>query len=221
MTEYLDLMTELALEAGAQILRVYDEEDFGIETKRDNSPLTRADLAAHRVIVSGLCEGAPDVPVLSEESTDIVWAERLLWKRYFLVDPLDGTKEFISRNGEFTVNIALIEAGLPVLGVVHTPVQKMSHFASVGQGAWRRAEGCSDERIEVSRYGGGAARMVVSRSHSGPAVERAGDMAAILTSLQPGDVLFVDEVHRLNRVVEEVLYSAMEDFFLSLSLIHI
>ena len=165
---------QIAVEAGREILDIY-EKDYEVIEKADGSPVTVADHRAHELISQRLEPLIPQTPVLSEESSGITVDERMTWRRFWLVDPLDGTKEFIKRNGEFTVNIALIEAGLPVLGVVHTPVQKMSHFASVGQGAWRRAEGCSDERIEVSRYGGGAARMVVSRSHSGPAVERFRD----------------------------------------------
>ncbi len=120
---YLDELAQIARNAGQAILEVYGEEDFGVETKDDDSPLTRADLAAHRIIVASLNELAPEIPVLSEESDDIPYETRSTWTRYFLVDPLDGTKEFINRNGEFTVNIALIEDGVPVQGVVFVPVK--------------------------------------------------------------------------------------------------
>jgi len=113
--------------AGDAILTVYEKQDPGIETKSDDSPLTEADLAAHRVIVDGLERLAPGIPVLSEESRVVDYDVRKKWQRYFLVDPLDGTKEFISRNGEFTVNIALIEDGAPVLGVVFVPVQDLMY----------------------------------------------------------------------------------------------
>ena len=116
-------MSDIARQAGSAIMKIYGEEDFGVQTKSDNSPLTRADLAAHQVIVKGLNEAAPDIPVLSEESDAIPYDERKNWNRYFLVDPLDGTKEFINRNGEFTVNIALIDDGVPVQGVVFVPVK--------------------------------------------------------------------------------------------------
>ena len=99
MNEYLDLMARLGRNAGDAILKVYGETEFGIETKADNSPLTDADLVAHKIIIEGLVAEAPDIPVLSEESSKISWAERSVWQRYFLVDPLDGTTEFISRNG--------------------------------------------------------------------------------------------------------------------------
>ena len=120
---YLQQMSDIARQAGSAIMKVYGEEDFGVQTKSDDSPLTRADLAAHQVIVKGLNQAAPDIPVLSEESDAIPYDERKNWDRYFLVDPLDGTKEFINKNGEFTVNIALIDDGVPVQGVVFVPVK--------------------------------------------------------------------------------------------------
>ena len=120
--EMITTMSKIARQAGAAILTIYNEDDFGVQVKDDDSPLTRADLAAHRIIVDSLSAALPDIPILSEESGGISWSERSAWDRYFLVDPLDGTKEFINRNGEFTVNIALIEAGVPVKGVVYVPV---------------------------------------------------------------------------------------------------
>ena len=111
----------LAREAGDAILEVYDS-DFAVEHKDDRSPLTAADIASHKVIVAGLSTLAPELPVLSEESAEIPYLERARWTRYWLVDPLDGTREFVKRNGEFTVNIALIEYGRPLLGVVQAPV---------------------------------------------------------------------------------------------------
>lgn len=121
--DIMALMSDIARQAGAAILAVYGEEDHGVEVKADDSPLTRADLAAHRIIVDALEQALPDIPVLSEESAGIGWEDRRHWQQYFLVDPLDGTKEFINRNGEFTVNIALIEDGVPVKGVVYVPVK--------------------------------------------------------------------------------------------------
>ena len=111
----------IAREAAAAILAVY-ENAFEVEHKSDASPLTAADLAAHHCIVEGLERLTPDWPVLSEEAADIPWETRRHWGRYWLVDPLDGTREFVKRNGEFTVNIALIEAGIPTFGVVLAPV---------------------------------------------------------------------------------------------------
>jgi len=127
MIEQMEALITIAKDAGTAILEVYEKEDFGIEIKADESPLTKADLAAHEIILAGLNKIAPDIPVLSEESTEIPFSERRKWQRYFLVDPLDGTKEFINRNGEFTVNIALIDEGTPVMGVVYVPVKAVTY----------------------------------------------------------------------------------------------
>lgn len=129
---------KLARRAGAAILEIY-AGTFAVEHKADDSPLTAADMAAHRIIVAGLRELAPDIPVLSEESSGIDWATRRAWNRYWLVDPLDGTREFIKRNGEFTVNIALIEDHAPVLGVVLVPVSDALYYGSAGEGAFLEA----------------------------------------------------------------------------------
>jgi len=172
MSEYLDLMTDLARKAGAEILGVYRDEDFGIETKDDSSPLTRADLAAHRVIVDGLAEAAPDVPVLSEESANISWEERKSWDRYFLVDPLDGTKEFISRNGEFTVNIAYIEHGVPVAGVVYVPVKNVLYRADQADGLATVTRDDRELPIRIRRIREDEPLVIVaSRRHGGDALE--------------------------------------------------
>jgi len=172
MSEYLDLMTGLARKAGAEILGVYRDEDFGIQTKDDSSPLTRADLAAHRVIVDGLAEAAPDVPVLSEESANISWEERKSWDRYFLVDPLDGTKEFISRNGEFTVNIAYIEHGVPVAGVVYVPVKNVLYRADQADGLATVTRDDRELPIRIRRIREDEPLVIVaSRRHGGDALE--------------------------------------------------
>jgi 3'(2'), 5'-bisphosphate nucleotidase len=128
----------IAQRAAAAILDVYESE-FAVEHKDDRSPLTAADLAAHRSIVDGLRALTPELPILSEESAAISWDERRHWSRYWLVDPLDGTREFVKRNGEFTVNIALIDIDRPVLGVVQTPVTGAIAWAWRGGGAWMSA----------------------------------------------------------------------------------
>ncbi|MGH8182709.1 MAG: 3'(2'),5'-bisphosphate nucleotidase CysQ [Rhodanobacteraceae bacterium] len=125
----------LARRAGAAILEVY-AGSFAVEHKADDSPLTAADMAAHRLIVAGLDALTPDIPVLSEESKGIDWQVRREWDRYWLVDPLDGTREFVKRNGEFTVNIALIEDHAPVLGVVLIPVTGELYCGVAGEGAF-------------------------------------------------------------------------------------
>lgn len=133
----IDLLTAIhaALAAGKVILEIYASADFGIETKADKSPLTLADRAANARIQELLA--ATPHPVLSEEGRDIPHAERRMWSTFWLVDPLDGTKEFIKRNGEFTVNIALIENGCPFLGAVYAPVLDTLYFAAKGAGAYK------------------------------------------------------------------------------------
>jgi 3'(2'), 5'-bisphosphate nucleotidase len=123
----LEGVIEIARQAGQAILTVYEQDEIDVTRKLDGTQLTPADLAANRVIIEGLMGLAPTVPVLSEESEELPFTERQKWGRYFLVDPLDGTKEFIKRNGEFTVNIALIDQGVPVLGVVYVPVQDVMY----------------------------------------------------------------------------------------------
>lgn len=133
-------MLEAAERAGREIMRVY-ATDFGVERKADKSPLTEADKEAHAAIVSVLTERFPDIPILSEEGKHLPYAERKAWPRFFLVDPMDGTKEFVKRTGEFTVNIALVEGRAPVLGVIHSPVQGVTWWGEPGVGAFRVEQG--------------------------------------------------------------------------------
>lgn len=118
-------------------MNIYSRSDWVATRKADDSPLTLADLASHHAILTGLNKLTPDIPVLSEEAADIPYETRAQWVRFWLVDPLDGTKEFIKRNGEFTVNIALIEHDKPVLGVVYAPVFGTCYYAAVGHGAFK------------------------------------------------------------------------------------
>ncbi len=134
----LQQVAAIARDAGEAILVVYGE-DFEVERKLDQSPLTAADLAAQRVISAGLAQLDAALPVISEEARTAPWAQRREWQRYWLVDPLDGTREFVKRNGEFTVNIALIDNHEPVLGVVLAPVTGELYAAARGQGTWMQA----------------------------------------------------------------------------------
>lgn len=127
-TKELNTAIEAALKAGKAIMEIYETDDFEVEVKSDNSPLTKADKAAHDIIVEGL-KGL-GIPVLSEEGKDIPYENRKNWKQLWIVDPIDGTKEFIKRNGEFTVNIALVENNIPVIGVIYVPAQKRLYFGS-------------------------------------------------------------------------------------------
>ncbi len=133
--ELVNKAVKSALKAGAAIMEVYGRDDFGVETKADNSPVTVADLQAHNIIAGVL--GRTGLPLLSEEGRDIPFGERKAWRLFWLVDPLDGTKEFIRRNGEFTVNVALVEDGNPLAGVVYGPAVDVLYTGIAGRGAWR------------------------------------------------------------------------------------
>ncbi len=155
---------EASIEAGKAILAIYDTEDFGVETKGDNSPLTKADKASHEVIMKYL--EPTGIPVLSEEGKGIEFSERSGWDYFWLVDPLDGTKEFIKRNGEFTVNIALVKKDVLVAGIVYTPVLEKLHWGIVGHGAFLEEKG-KRTALDGGKSSGysGPVRVVASRSH--------------------------------------------------------
>jgi 3'(2'), 5'-bisphosphate nucleotidase len=169
--ELLQRTVAVAREAGREILAIY-AQDFSVEHKNDRSPLTAADMAAHHAILDGLQNLTPGVPILSEEEADIPYAERTRWQRYWLVDPLDGTREFIKRNGEFTVNIALIEDHEPVLGVVYVPVGGVCYFAARGAGAHRQGLGEVTRGIHARPWSGGRITIAGSRSHRSPRFDR-------------------------------------------------
>ena len=134
--------------ASRTILEVYGKDDFEVETKEDQSPLTEADRRANEVIVAGLREAYPEIPILSEESKAIPYEQRQDWKRFWLVDPVDGTKEFIKRNGEFTVNIALVDDGVPVFGGVARPTEGVIFYGGPEGGSFRRAQDGSVTRLD-------------------------------------------------------------------------
>lgn len=159
----------IAEEAGRAILGIYGS-DFAVSHKDDNSPLTQADLAAHHCIIGRLGKLTPDIPCLSEESAEIPYETRRGWQRYWLIDPLDGTKEFVKRNGEFTVNIALIERGAAILGVVHAPVLGTTYLAARGVGAFRIRDG-QREAIHT-RPTPATPVLVVSKSHRDAALDQ-------------------------------------------------
>ena len=167
----LDRIAGLAREAAREILAVYAAGPSAVTAKADQSPLTEADLRAHRLIVAGLAALTPDVPVLSEEAAAVPCAERARWQRHWLVDPLDGTREFLARNGQFTVNIALIEAHQPTLGVVHVPVGDTSYRGLAGVGAWRQVGAAAAAPLHVARAAGTPLRVVGSRSHRGDSLD--------------------------------------------------
>jgi len=165
----LKFLAELAKEAGKAILEVYGTE-FNVERKEDRSPLTEADIRSHQIITRALAERYPQIPVLSEEGGEIDYSIRSAWSRFWLVDPLDGTKEFVKRNGEFTVNIALVEKDRPVWGVIYIPVTDACYVADVNKGAWRLDNG-KHSTLSVKAPRNESIRVVKSRSHPSPQLE--------------------------------------------------
>jgi 3'(2'), 5'-bisphosphate nucleotidase len=188
-------VTALAREAGRAILEVY-ASSFSVQEKEDRSPLTEADLRSEKLILAGLKRIAPEVPVLSEESRQLPWAVRRDWERLWIVDPLDGTKEFVQRNGEFTVNIALVDHHRPVLGVVHAPVLGRDYLACEGVGAFRSDAQAAGRAIRVARRGDGPVRVVGSRSHRGSSLD------AFLARVGPHEFVEVGSSLKLCLVAE-------------------
>ncbi len=163
----LPKIVAIAIKAGDAIMEIYADPNSDVMSKADDSPLTQADLASDRVIAAGLADLSLGWPVLSEESAQIAYADRSGWQRFWLVDPLDGTKEFIKRNGEFTVNIALIANGEPVLGVVYAPVLNVCYFGARGMGSFIRRGAEEAHPISVKTHvPGEPVKVVASRSHS-------------------------------------------------------
>ncbi len=180
-----DDLIDIVRRAGDEILSVY-RSDFEVETKADASPLTQADLRAHRVIVDGLSDLDSDIPIISEESELPSYEVRRTWRRYWLVDPLDGTKEFVKRNDEFTVNIALIEANRAILGVVGVPVRGHVYVGDLGDGRAYRLDDEGRHTLATRSLPDDSITVVASRSHGGERLE------AYLERLRDG----FGEVHR-------------------------
>jgi 3'(2'), 5'-bisphosphate nucleotidase len=154
---------DIADTASEKVLEIY-RTDFNVDYKADESPITSADLASHQVIVEGLRDLTPDIPVLSEEGAEIPWEERRQWTRFWLIDPIDGTKDFTQRTGEFTVNIALIENGEPILGVVTAPALKEAYWGLKGEGAYKRDSAGEIHKITVAGPED-SVRVVASKNH--------------------------------------------------------
>ena len=169
----LEAVKGIAERAGRAALALYKNRDLWVQAKADGSPVTAADMASEQVIQAELRPIDQSIPYLSEESAPPSYEERRHWKRFWLVDPLDGTKEFIKRTDEFTVNIALIEDGVPVLGVVVAPALGVSYYAAQGKGAWKQTEGGTAEKL-VSRLADPTRpiRIVESASHPSPELEQ-------------------------------------------------
>ncbi len=198
MMDYNELIStakQASIEAGKAILDIYNSDDFNIEKKGDDSPLTQADKNAHHVIVSYLEKTG--LPILSEEGKDVDFEERKNWSLFWMVDPLDGTKEFIKRNGEFTVNIALIKDGLPIAGVVFVPVTEKLYSAIQGQGAYLEQAGkkqkLKSNKIALDQP---ELKVVASRSHLNE------DTQAFLDSLSDPQIVSMGSSLKLLAVAE-------------------
>ena len=181
----LGQVADIAISAGREILNVYDSPDLAVNYKQDGSPLTLADLRSHDIIQTALGKITADIPILSEESSPEIHSQRCNWPTLWMVDPLDGTSGFVKGNGEFTVNIALIQESRPVLGVVYTPVRDLLHFAAHGVGAFSARTGQKARSIQTRKLPGKQLVVVASRSHKHAGLDR-----------------FMDRVRRLDFRVE-------------------
>ncbi len=179
LSELTPEVVKIAAEAAKKIMEVYNSS-FAVTHKDDSTPLTEADLASHHTISDHLRQLTPDIPVFSEESEDVAFDIRKTWEYYWLVDPLDGTREFIKRNGEFTVNIALIHSHDPVIGVVNVPVNGNTYFASRGNGAWLQLPGQPAKLLSTRKTCKDNIKVAGSRSHGSKKlqefVSRLGDI---------------------------------------------
>jgi 3'(2'), 5'-bisphosphate nucleotidase len=185
----IEKINQVAILAGEKIMEIYNDADFSrvVDFKADHSPLTLADKASHNIIEKELFKISPDIPLLSEEGRSIEYDERRHWNTFWLVDPLDGTKEFIKRNGEFTVNIALIDKDHPVLGVIYAPATDKLYYGMKGQGAFKREKGITS-KIQVNKKEDNWIA-VGSRSHSAPEEEQVLSKYPVKTSVSIGSSL--------------------------------
>lgn len=170
LKELLSPVIQTAYQAGKVIMEVY-ESGFSVEEKSDHTPVTEADMAANNIIVKSLKELTPHLPILTEEAVPTPFSERQTWPRYWLIDPLDGTREFIKRNGEFTVNIALIDGHEPVMGVIYAPVIGVLYYAAKGQGAYKQKSLDDPKAIHVREKTTGKTIVTCGRSHPSEEIE--------------------------------------------------
>ncbi|ELI5388363.1 3'(2'),5'-bisphosphate nucleotidase CysQ [Vibrio parahaemolyticus] len=152
LSHLLPQVIEIARSAGQMILDIYEKKQYEAYTKSDETPVTSADIAAHKLITERLSELTPDIPVLSEEAADISLEQRTQWQRYWLVDPLDGTQEFIARSGDFATIIALIDNNKPAMGVVYGPVSGVTYYAYSGKGAWKIPDMSESVKIHTHKH---------------------------------------------------------------------
>lgn len=180
---YLNLAIRAALDAGKEILEIYETDDFDVDFKADDSPLTRADLASHHILDAQLA--STKIPVLSEEGKHLPYELRRNWSQLWIIDPIDGTKEFIKKNGEFTVNIALIEQGIPVLGVVYVPVLNELYYAAKNLGSFK--VNCTPEATLDSIFS-------AAKSLPLPSSDRPFTVVASRSHLTPETEAFIEEL---------------------------
>ncbi|MCR9365161.1 3'(2'),5'-bisphosphate nucleotidase CysQ [Vibrio antiquarius] len=152
LSHLLPQVIEIARSAGQMILEIYEKKQYEAYTKSDETPVTSADIAAHKLITERLSELTPDIPVLSEEDADISLEQRAQWERYWLVDPLDGTQEFIARSGDFATIIALVDNNKPTMGVVYGPVSGVTYYAYSGKGAWKIPDMSDSVKIHTLKH---------------------------------------------------------------------
>ncbi len=178
LSNLLPSVNDIARSSGQVILDIFQRGQFEIQIKIDNTPVTSADLAAHKLVVEKLTELTPDIPVLSEEDAVISLAERSQWQRYWLVDPLDGTQEFIAGSGDFATIIALVENNTPVMGVVYAPISGVTYYAYHGKGAWKVTPEGETVRISTHKHELPTQSIAV-------AISRRQDISAITNRLDP------------------------------------
>jgi 3'(2'), 5'-bisphosphate nucleotidase len=188
LSDWLTALIEIAEAAGREIMRIYGTA-FSVNLKSDHSPITEADLSAQRIIAAGLQRITPQIPMLGEESPPQLFEQRRQWPRLWLVDPLDGTREFVKRNGEFTVNIALVEEFEPVLGVLYAPARAVLYGAARGCGAFRRTANGQRTVIHAQSTAPARLRVLGSRSHGDAALDRMLERLGDLERLHVGSAL--------------------------------
>ncbi|KGY10805.1 3'-5'-bisphosphate nucleotidase [Vibrio tubiashii] len=179
LSHHLPAVIEIARSAGQLILDIYEKKEYEEFTKSDETPVTSADIAAHKLVVEKLSELTPDIPVLSEEDADISLDKRSQWERYWLVDPLDGTQEFIARSGDFATIIALVENNKPVMGVVYGPVSGVTYYAYQGKGAWKIPDLNESVRIKTHQHDGQQSPIAI-------AISRRQDINRITSRMSSG-----------------------------------
>lgn len=201
----LQPLLEICEHASQAILNVYHKDDFSIQNKQDQSPVTAADLAAHEIIQKGLATLTPDIPQLSEEAADINFSQRQQWNTFWCIDPLDGTKEFIRKNDEFTVNIALIHEHKPVLGIIYIPVTGTAYWGSTQLGSWKQQSNAAPAQIRTRPLGDNL-MLAASRRHG-------QDLNAQLIKPIQDDFKHIENIHLGSSLKMCLIAEGKADFY--------